>query len=687
LRWLAPSLAAVSLLAAPAGAQTSPDGAAAAIGMERLVLPGFAPLRTEGRDVLPGGRRYAWGDGFLPERIESRGRAFAGPLALLATLGAERRALRAQSVRVVESAPDRAVVVAEGEPLPGLRVVATTRVEYDGVALVTLELVPLRPLSIDALDFEASVERTAATRLLRFDAASARYQGRRPTLALDYAGPFLNAVGFPDGERSFWWFADDARGWVWNGPTVTEVQPGPERILLRQRLVGARFEIAKPIELRFAFLATPVRELDGAWRKERIVATLDRSHAGLGRFHLWWGSAFAHVDLPYTDYPPGAAERLPAADRRAYPGARKNRALLGQWQRQLGILRIPYFSAHCLSALDPELQRQRAAWELEPPFVAQGGLGGLEAGVDKPCLSHQARSYADYLLSRFDAELERLRAPGLYFDQASVLDSRKPEHGAFVDTNGRLQPALDILGTREFLKRLRVLFHRKGLPGYVFVHQSNAEVVPAYTFVTATLDGEQFRHHLRGMNDDYLATVPLDQARSQFAGGQYGIPTILLPQSWMLHAGDPHWEGSAAQRRAFRNFMTLALLHDTLVLPAGFPLEDWRALVGQLDDFAIERAAFVGYWSPEAAVRAAAPDAALSYYRRGAPPRLLLVVANLAPERRELPLEVDAERLGLAPGARLAARVVSSGAALEPGRLRVAVGGKDFELVLLEAGD
>jgi hypothetical protein len=651
--------------------------------MAPVVLPGFAPLRTEGRDVLPGGRRYAWNDGFLPQRIESRGHAFAGPLALVATLGPERRPLRAASVRIVESAPDRAIVVAEGEPLPGLRVVATTRVEYDGVAMVTLELVPREPVTLDGLDFEATVERTPATRMLRFDAATARYQGRRQTVALDYAGPFLNAVGFPDGERSFWWFADDARGWVWNAPTVTEVEPGPERVLLRQRLVGARHRIAEPISLRFNFLATPVRELGGAWRKERIVATLDRRHAGLGRFHLWWGSAFAHVDLPYTGYPPGVEAKLPAADRRAYPGAEKNRALLAQWERELGILRIPYFSGHCLSALDPELQRQRAAWELEPPFVAQGGLGGLDADVDKPCLTHQARSYTDYLLARFDAELDRIRAPGLYFDQASVLDSKKPEHGAWVDSRGKTQPALDILGTREFLKRLRVLFHQKGLPGYVFVHQSNSEVVPAYTFVTATLDGEQFRHHLRGMNDDYLATVPLDQARAQFAGGQYGIPTILLPQSWTLHANDPHWEGSAAQRRAFRNFMTLALLHDTLVLPAGFPLEDWRTLVRQLDRFAIERADFVGYWSAAAAVASATPDTAVSYYRRRDPERLLLVVANLAPERRDVPLAVEAARLGAAPGARIEARVVSSGASLEPGRLAVSVGGKDFELVEL----
>ena len=659
---------AMVLLTAPGQAEPKPTWWDSSIGTEPVVLPGFAPIEVSGTEVVLGGRRYVWQASFLPERIDSLGRPLTGPLQLVATLAGERKVLRPERVRVASHGPEQATLVAEGEALPGLRVVATTRVEYDGVALVTLELTPLAPVSVAALDFEVETARTPALRMLRFDAAGVRYQPRKRSVALeDFAGPFQNAIGFPDGERSFWWFADNAEGWIWNAPTVTEVRVAPERVLLRQRLIGASWRIAEPMRLHFNFLATPVRELGSAWRKEqRIVALADRDHAGLGKLQLWWGSAFAHIDLPYTSYPPGVEEELPEADRRAYPGVDENRKTLERTQRELGITRLPYFSAHCLSALDPALRKYRAEWELDAPLVVKGGLAGMIARVDKPCLSQRARPYTNYLLERFDEVFSRLPAAGLYFDQGPVLDSRNPAHGAWVDSRGQTQASLDILGLREFLKRLRVLLHGKGLPGYVFVHNSNSEIAPAYTFATATVDGEQYRHHLKGTGDDYISVMPLDQVRSQFAPAQYGVPAVWLPEPWTLHAEDADWEGSDPQRRAFRNQMTLALLHDVPVWPVGFPLADWRRLVEELDAFGVERAEFVGYWSPSAAVRTPARDAAVSYYRRAEPPGLLVVVANLAPGEREIALEFDRQALALPAGA---------------GPASVRVAGKDFALV------
>jgi hypothetical protein len=658
------------------------------IGMEPVVLPGFAPLEVSGTELVLGGRRYVWGAGFLPERIDSLGRPLTGPLELVARQSGERRVLRAERVRVASQAADQATVVAEGEALPGLRVVVTTRVEYDGVALVTLELLPSGPVEVGGLDFEVETLRTPAMRMLRFDAATVRYQPRKRTVALEaYAGPFQNAVGFPDGERSFWWFADNAEGWIWNAPTVTEVEPGAERVLLRQRLIGSSFQISEPLRMQFGFLATPVRELGGAWRKEqRIVALADRAHAGLGKLHLWWGSAFAHIDLPYTEYPPGVEEELPRADRAAYPGPDANAKTLERTRRELGITRVPYFSAHCLSALDPALRRYRAEWEIQPPIVPKGGLAGMTARVDKPCLSHRARPYTNYLLARFDEVLSRLPLPGLYFDQGPVLDSRNPAHGAWRDSQGRTHASLDILGLREFLKRLRVLFHSKGLPGLVFVHNSNSEIVPAYTFATATVDGEQARHHLKGTGDDYIAVMPLEQVRSQLAPAQYGVPAVWLPEPWTLNADDADWEGSDDQRRAFRNQMTLALLHDVPVWPVGFPLEGWRRLVGALDAFGVERADFVGYWSPGSALRTTASEAAVSYYRRTDPPGLLAVVGNLSPREREIPVEIA--RAGLGWTGPLSVREAETGEQIAvPGEVApVRVGPKDFALVLLAPG-
>jgi hypothetical protein len=653
--------ALLSMSTVQSRADAVPEWWSNTIGTAPIVLPGFAPIEVAGTTVSLGGRRYVWSDGFLPTRIESLGRPLTGRLRIVARTGGAKNELKPASVRVVSSAPDHAVVVAEGEALPGLRVVATTRVEYDGVAMVGLELVPTAPVSVDGLDFEVDVEATPAMRMLRFDADTVRFQPRRQSVDLrSYAGRFWNVVAFPDGERSFWWFADNAQGWIWNAPTVTEVETGPQRVTLRQRLIGTTWRVAEPMRFDFNFLATPVRDLGSAWRKDlRVVAT-----AGLGKLHLWWGSAFAHIDLPYTAYPPGVEAKIPEPDRRAYPGPEGNRRLLKRFERDMGFTRIPYFSTHCLSALDPVLQRYRAEWEIQPPLVATGGLGGMDAEIDKPCVSQRAKPYANYLLSRFAEEMPRIGAQGLYFDQGSVLDSRNPASGAWVDSNGKTQGSLDILAIREFHKRLRVLFHEQGLPGYVFVHNSNSEIVPAYTFVTATVDGEQLRQHLEG-TDDTIGKMPLDVVRAQLAPAQYGMLALWLPQSFTIHAKDAAWEGSPGQRRAFRNFMTLALLHDIPVSPTGFPLDDWKALLEELDEFGVEKARFVGYWAPAPAVRTATPDAFVSYYERDGD--LLLVVGNLALEPREISLAA------LHPGGGV------------PATARVA--GRDFALVRVEKPD
>jgi hypothetical protein len=688
MRWIA---ATVLLITGVAHAEEKPAWWDNAIGTEPIVLPGFAPVVTSGTTVELGGRRYVWEGGYLPERIDSLGRPLTGPLRLVVRhRDGRREALRPARVEVASSAPDQATVVATGEPIPGLRVSATTRVEYDGVAMVELALEPGAPVAVDGLDFEIDVVRTPPMRMLRFDAQTVRFQPRKRTVALeDFAGPFQNVVGLPDGERSFWWFADNAEGWIWNGPTVTEIAVEPDVVRLRQRMIGGGHSIAAPMTMRFNFLATPVRDLGTAWRKERrLVALADAAWAGTGRFHLWWGSAFAHIDLPYTSYPPGVEETLPEEDRRAYPGVDQNRRMLERTERELGITRIPYFSAHCLSSLDPALRAYREDWELDPPIVPKGGLAGMKARVDKPCLSHRARPYTNYLLARFDDVFSRLPAAGLYFDQGPVLDSRNPAHGAWTDSNGRTQASLDILGLRDFLKRLRVLFHRKGLPGHVFVHNSNSEIVPAYSFATGTVDGEQARHHLKGMGDDYISIMPLDQVRSQLAPAQYGVPAYWLPEPFTMNQNDPAWPGSPAQYRAFRNQMTLALLHDVPVWPAGFPADGWRELVGALDEFAVERSEFVGYWAAAPGARTAAKDAAVSYYRRSDPASALLVVANLSGEARDIPVELDRARLGFPPAGRLDLATGKGRTKVAPGEnvKNVKVAPKDFALVVVSPG-
>ena len=671
---------ALRLLLALAALGTAVSAAVGeALATDAIVLPGFAPIRTTGTEVELGQRVYLWDQSFLPVRIDSRGSPLAGPMRLvLAAAGP----IAPETVKITESEPDHALVVAEGEPLPGLSVKVSTRVEYDGVAMVSLEITPRAPVAVSGLDYEVAIARTAWTRMLRFEAASVRDQARPIRIDPSYRGPFQNAIGLADGDRSFWWFADNAEGWIWNGRDVTEVEPGASEVRIRQQLIGGPYRIAKPIRLAFNFLATPVRELGTAWREERVTTRLEPAGAAEGRFQLWWLDAFAHKDLPYTTPPASVLGAMPEAERSVYPGLAKQRAALARY-RSWGLEVLPYFSAHCLSSFDPELRRNRSEWEVSPPLVlnvADPPFGKVET----PCLSQRASGYSDYLLSRLGQEIDALGMSGLYFDQGSVIDSANRSHGAWTDSRGATHPSLDILALRSFFKRLREIFQQKGKPGFLFVHNSNVEITPAYTFVTSTVDGEQFTGLLR--DDDYIGSIALDQVRTQFAPEQYGVLVTWLSETWYRHAHEPGWEGSPAQRRAFRNFLTLALLHDVPVWPAGAPAADWKETLGILDGFGVGKAEFIGYWRGHAGARTESAQAQVSLYRRSDTHRALLIVANLDAEPQTVAVSFQAQGLVGDAARSVRFRLLPRGLVLdaENGRIAVPVPARDFQLVSAE---
>jgi hypothetical protein len=644
-----------------------------------IVLPGFAPIEVEGLQVRLGDRVYDWTDAFLPT-VYSRGSLLAGPMLLRLEAQGQSVAAVPSQVQILSRAPHKVVVKARGEPLPGLALVVKTVVEYDGVAMVTVTLSPSAPLDVDRLDFEVDLISNPATRALRFQTADIRVQRRDHALEPSYAGPFLNAVDVADGDRSFWWFADDAQGWIWNGDTVTELFPvDTDRLRLRQRLIGASHRVAARMTMRMNFLATPVKDLGSAWRRERLTAGVSTAEGEWGLLQGWWSTAFAHTALPFTEPPDAIVSQIPATDFGNYPGLASNREIL---ERNLtkGIHSLPYFSAHCLSEIDTKLALRRASWEVDPPFVVMSIDPSYPAPFEKPALSHRARSYGKYVLGRLGKEIDKLGMTGIYLDHASIMDSKNPSGAGWTDSNGVVQPSTDILGMRAFLKGLRTLFHLKGKPGYVLVHASNSEIVPAYTFATAIVDGEHFRQRL--VADDYIGSVSLDQVRMQHAPGQYGVRNVWIPQFDRFHGNDPGWAGSAAERAAFRNFATLVLLHDGEFWPSYVPQDERLALLGALDGFGTDEAAFRGYWSTAPYATTARPLARVSAYRR--PGRLLLVVGNLGASGDAVDVTVDLADAGVAAGA--TARLVPGNAplAFANGRLDVSVPGKDYRLVVIE---
>lgn len=600
------------------------------LGKDEIVLPGFdGVIRKDNEIHLGGGRSYKWVNSYLPVEITVGSSAISGPLELVARVDGSEVVLQPSRLAIIEEKPHHVILEASGTPLPGLDVRSLIRIEYDGLAMVTLTLTPESDFDIQGLDFRARLIANESLRMMAFDTDTIRRFNKNVVTAPEYSGKFLNAVGFADGDRSFWWLADNAEGWIWNADTVTEVRSSDGQVILQQRLIGSRWRVRKSMTFRFAFLATPVKNLDSAWRAEQIAARPTRKEAEYGRFHLWWTNVFAHETLPYTEYPRGVKQRLPDADIAAYRGAQYNRRELEKY-RSWGMERLPYFSAHALTMLDPVMEEYRDQWEVEPNFViAPGSDYPYTAKVERPWVSQRASGYADYLLYRFNYLIDELGLTGLYFDQASVIESKNPAHGAWVDSRGRVQASTDILAMRYFFKRLATLFYLKGKPGYIFVHNSSTPVIPAYTFVTSMLQGEEYVKKLKSL--DYIDSISLDTVRTQYTTGQYGIRNTWLSELWSKRLrpsgySSDNWFKSSLFIEKYQNLMALALLHDIQVLSLA-PLSMRIPIYRVLSNFRINEATFHGYWNN--VIVSGNEHIKVSLYKSEESQSGLLVVANL----------------------------------------------------------
>jgi hypothetical protein len=660
------------------------------------VLPGFTPLSADGRTLsLGGGRSYGWNDQLLPDAIGAAGRMLAGPFQLVALVNGREISLSGAPVTRFEG--DGRVWFAAGQhEIGGLTVATQTRVEYDGLAVMTIRLRSARPQTVDRLELRIPVSATPRTRMMMFSPRDLRDPLKERVTPPRYRGPFVNVIGFADGSRSFWLFADNAEGWqLGEDGDVTAVSPDGDKLEVVQRMVARPVQLdpARALTFQLCFLATPIR--DGTpWRgRAQRIASVPTAEEGVfaGR-QLWWTDAFAHEDLPYIDYPGDTRQRIPPADLAAYRGRAAVRAERKR-AAELGIARLAYFSGHAISPLDPAVSARRTDWEVSPPWVMSPGSDGpFTLRIARPWLSLRGAGLAEYLLDRLDRVVSELELPGLYFDQANVIDSANPASGRWTDSEGRERGSLDILATRAFYMRLAELFHRRG-GGQIVVHNIGPAVIPAFTFVDAIVMGEEYTQ--RVSNRDYFAVVPIDTARTEFAPGQYGIQTIWLEELWQRAGQSGAPPAHFYTDESWRQFAALVLLHDTTLWSVG-PLDLRARIYKVLDEFDVAAARFVGYWSiPWTSDQP--PGLFTSYYRAGDGRRALLVAVNTGSSPAELTLPQPCAAVEIACPNGAQSRVFTrdpwwmlardSRSAIGPDGMHTVIPANDYQLIELRAVD
>ena len=631
----------VLLLASYSYAENSPPWWGNDIGKEQIVLPGFTPLVVDGQTVKLGmGRTYTWDDSFVPRRMSARNQPLVADSRLVISIDGSPRNISNKQIQIIEHTDHHVIVKVTGSVEGLLDINVVSRIEYDGLVMINVQLLPMnKSVHVDRLYYFSEVVRNEWTKLLAFKPDKAHRRQKKVVFDPNYDGEFLNAVGLTDGQRSFWWFVDHADGWNMAFNKATKFIQHEESIHFQQNIIDRPTKLEESRNYQFNLLVTPVKSGNGNVRAHRPARLLDQQEAVHHGVHIWWMTAFVHQVLPYTHFPKGVKELLPTKDQQIYIGPAKTKALIQQYT-EIGIDRLPYFSAHLLNRYDPLYTVYKEAWKVEPEITYKGKYDSpYSATQENLVLTHRADGYTNYLLYRFSELVDELSFEGLYFDQGGVVPSRNPANGLWYDSDGRKHGATDILALRHFHKRLATMLHLKGKRGPIFSHNSNTAIVPAYSFVTTMVQGEEFRHWLKRY--DYIDSVALDEVRSRLGSAAFGVPTLWMELLWAKnkrlpksnrppHTSKEEWINSEAYNSAYKNFIALALLHDMPTWSLA-PINIRSEIFRQIDWVEPESAKFVGYWTFD---RARFKDGLYhSYYVSADRKRLVVIFSNLGDQK------------------------------------------------------
>jgi hypothetical protein len=651
------------------------------------VLRGFVPI-TFDQDRLEAHlheRIYRWDNSLLPSAITSRAEVSAS-IKLVWRVNGKEIVLAPEKISVLENTAARVVVEASSKPADGVEVRAKTILDYDGVATISLDISSRDATTVGGLILEAQIPRHPSHTVLAYRAETIRMRdtgrkdstGKDDVLDIPYRGDFLNVLDFSDGDRSFWWFADNASGWDWANDNPTEVSLQGDAYVLRQFLLGSGAKLSTPKHIQFGILSTPVRPMSDNWRLQRLSAWLPtaKDKELSAKLFFYWEKGLAYDALPYAHFPDRVVANLPNSDRDMYAGAAENKKTVRKFREQYGADLLPYYPLHLLSTVDPLVVKHRAEWEMDPPEVWHDMVGGYPIRYEKTQVSLRAPGVVDHIVEGLTSAIDELDVNGIYFDHGPVKDSKNPLNGAWTDCTGRTRGSLDIWATRDLIKRLRTEFERRGKPGIIIVHDSNREIIPAYTFAFGLLDGEQFRTKLQ--QGDYLLQTSIPEFRSRFASDQYGVPTYWLAGEWFHHEDSPYWFLTEEARTAYRRMMGLALLHDVLDWPHRAHPQERESLLKTLDAFGIAQSTFYGYWGPAGQLSSSDKDVLVSRYVNNNTNNVLYIVVNVSSSDKNTTL-LQAPNFGPAT----LVQKKGEARAVKPGApINVSIAARDFIMII-----
>ncbi len=289
---------------------------------------------------------------------------------------------------------------------------------------------------------------------------------------------------------------------------------------------------------------------------------------------------------------------------------------------------------------------------------------GIAYAVDPmPSWQNMVLHYESRMLASF--------ADGIYYDDYFLSPNYTPDGPGYVDDEGSLRPGVNIFGFRELTRRTAVMQYQRGRRPVVFIHMTNANLVPMLSFGTILLDHE-WRDQGPFKDMDCQERLYLDDDTSLLLAQSTGLQSGCLSVWHNLFHGDEQITRSAlgvSLTHEIKCGLWYGKLHEritTILTGFGYGLSDcrvWR------------------YWDKgQPVMLEGAPAKALILARQG---RALIAIVSYGPAG-EVRLTLDRNALGLPEN--IVAIDAENGATIErpaPDRLSLTLPHHDFRLITI----
>jgi hypothetical protein len=586
------------------------------------VQPLWTPVEAKNGVVSVWGREYAFASNALPVGIKSAGHdLLAGPMRIVCADTNGNEAVWKKGGSWVQEQDEDSVTFCAWQESDGLAADATLRVEFDGMAKVSLALVP-------GADGDAKIETLSrawleiplapgAATLYNYSPLDWGRLGNTGCINGAMTWPFRCSVWLGNEKAGLCWFCESDENFHPSDPQrVVEVLPGEKGTLLRIRLADKNLKL--PSTWVFGLQATPTKQFSKDFNK---CHTVHAPQMGAGilfkRPELWWTAQRAFPDgkiektldaavrsgaktiVFHEDWIPVQNNPTPNPDFKKIVDACHARGL-----------KVMVYQGYELSPLDPAWGENHAKWLRKKADGSSWSCWFREPGQRDYLVCYKS-GFADLWLDRAKRAYDALGLDGFYLDGTIVpWECANERHGCgWRDADGRLHATYSFFAVRRMMRSLYEFVEKRG--GRIDVHQSGCVCPATLAFAHSYWDGEQL-----AFRKDIKKELNIDAFRAEFMGRNHGVPCEFLAYE------KPGW--------SYDDALSITLLHDVMVRPCGFASVPRIAPVWKVfDDFGATEAEWTPYWENPVAV---SPESVkTSIYRRGE--SSLIVVSNVSPDK------------------------------------------------------